>query len=292
MIHQEHHNFQCLDRCPICTKCYDKHWKVVNHVRKYKDEKHQDFLSQQECQVIDIYLSSTMSNLHESLFKVNNIFCGISYAKISNILHQRFSPEELENIRIKHISQTMAKYPKTAQHNANVAQGMIRAWSDGKFDTDEVKRARRQGYARRRSFAGSANPMYGKPCPKNAGRGKGGFRLDLGHYVRSRWEANICRVLISMGRQYDYEKTRFPFTLDGHDCTYCPDLYLRKTGKYYEIKGHARSSSEWHCECRNCIKTKAGVKHLRQLGIKIMVIGKNEYLRFMRMFQHKISWEK
>ena len=39
--------------------------------------------------------------------------------------------------------------------------------------------------------SGENNPMFGKPCPHR----KRGFRKDLGHFVRSSWEADFARIL-------------------------------------------------------------------------------------------------
>lgn len=36
-------------------------------------------------------------------------------------------------------------------------------------------------------------------------RARGGYREDIGHYVRSRWEADICRLFKSNNKPYEYE---------------------------------------------------------------------------------------
>jgi len=44
--------------------------------------------------------------------------------------------------------------------------------------------------------------------PKRGGysRARGGVREDIGHYVRSGWEADICRIFIYYNKPYEYEK--------------------------------------------------------------------------------------
>ena len=51
---------------------------------------------------------------------------------------------------------------------------------------------------------GKNNPMYGKVT-----KIKSGFRKDLGHSVRSSWEANFSRILKYMKINYEYEKYTF-----------------------------------------------------------------------------------
>lgn len=51
---------------------------------------------------------------------------------------------------------------------------------------------------------GKNNPSYGKVY-----HSKSGFRKDLGHSVRSSWEANVCRILNKYNIVYEYEKHTF-----------------------------------------------------------------------------------
>ena len=207
---------------------------------------------------------------------------------------RHISSEELEGIRRKRISATLKDVPKTLDHNKKVSNSIKKAWADGKFDTDDYKKAKEIGYKKRRSYKGKNNPMYGKPSPKKAGFGKGGIRKDIGHYVRSTWEANICRVCRYVGRGYLYETTRFKVIIDGEDYTYCPDLYFLGKDFYYEIKGHAKSSNNWVCSCDTCEKNRKKIEAVRKkYGIKIIIIGNSEYKKFKNRFKKFISsWEK
>lgn len=45
----------------------------------------------------------------------------------------------------------------------------------------------------------------GKTKKGGYGRCRGGFRDDLGHYVRSGWEADVCRIFLHHNIPYDYE---------------------------------------------------------------------------------------
>lgn len=69
-------------------------------------------------------------------------------------------------------------------------------------------------------------------------RCKGGFRKDIGIYVRSSWEANTARLLNHLGLSWEYEPKRFffPDEKDGV-LSYCPDFYLSDLGLWIEVKG-------------------------------------------------------
>jgi len=288
----EHHKFQNLKACPLCEKEYDKHWKVVNHIRKTKDDLHKSLIKDQEEELLGIYLESK-DDIHFKLNKKKNIFSGISYEKIMLAIARHLSSEELEEIRKERISSTMKVTPKTAQHNKNVADGVAKAWKDGKFHTPANIKARADGIKRRRSMSGKNNHMYGKPSPRGSGFGRGGVRADIGHYVRSTWEANICRVYKHMSRDYLYEPTRFEIVVDGEDCTYCPDMYFADRDYYYEIKGHAKSSDNWVCPCPSCEKNRKKIDAVRkEHGVRIVIVGHSEYKRFKSRFKPLLpNWE-
>ena len=239
-------------------------------------------------------MQSSRQELHDNLALDRNIFAGTSFAHSSKILHKRFTAQEMEQHRKQRISKTLEFVPKSLDHNRNVSQAVKQAWKEGKFNTKEAEEARQKGYAKRRSYVGANNPMYGKPAPKGSGRGKGGIRKDLGHYVRSRWEANVCRICTHIGRKYQYEPKRFYVTVNEVKYSYCPDLFFPDKNLYYEIKGHARSSSDWDCECKSCIKNKKIMPCvIKQYDIKLKLIGRLEYNRFKRTFSKNIdTWEK
>lgn len=290
---KEHLDFQIFKKCPICQKEYDEHWKVFTHIKKSKDKDHIVFFEEQEYQCLNIYENSERSKLHHNLSLSNNIFCGMSMNKICNVLRKKYSKEELEEIRKQRISSTMKSTNKTSLHNQNVSMAVKKAWKDGKFDTDEYKTAYQKGISNRPSMKGKDNPMYGKPSPEGSGRGKGGKREDIGHYVRSSWEANICRVSILIKRKYKFEPKSFKIKINNLDYTYTPDFYFYEKDIYYEVKGHAKSRNNWDCKCKNCEKGREAIKQIKEkYGVKIYLIGKHEYGIIKRRFFDRIkNWE-
>lgn len=70
---------------------------------------------------------------------------------------------------------------------------------------------------------------------------RGGFKKDLGHYVRSSWEANICRTLKYFGVLYEYESKKCRFKLG--DSIYISDIFIPEMNLYIEVKGYLRKES-------------------------------------------------
>ena len=90
---------------------------------------------------------------------------------------------------------------------------------------------------------GSQASGFGKSTPIGLSSSLGGYRKDIGHFVRSTWEANIARVFMVMGEKYLYEPQRFVLDITedyrylfpkADKTTYLPDF---ENGHYYEVKG-------------------------------------------------------
>jgi len=65
---------------------------------------------------------------------------------------------------------------------------------------------------------------------------KGGFRADLGHAVRSSWEANLCRLLNWIGVKYQYEGKTLLLKREAGSIHHRPDLLVGNE-TLIEIKG-------------------------------------------------------
>ncbi len=76
--------------------------------------------------------------------------------------------------------------------------------------------------------------LMGHPANMGSGRGRGGYRKDIGFYARSTWEANVARSFLCEELEYVYEPTR----LRGKGFTYCPDFYLPELDCFVEVKGY------------------------------------------------------
>lgn len=90
-----------------------------------------------------------------------------------------------------------------------------------------------------------AERARGSPCPQRAPERSRtefahGYRDDLGHNCRSRWEANVARLFLALGWDYEYEPQRFEVRLlDGGRSSYLPD-FLVAGRLWVEVKGRMR----------------------------------------------------
>lgn len=69
---------------------------------------------------------------------------------------------------------------------------------------------------------------------------KQGTRDDLGHFVRSTWEADVCRIIKLLGGKYGYEELTIHFKKGSHTRRYKVDIvdYDRVLSEgYIEVKG-------------------------------------------------------
>lgn len=119
---------------------------------------------------------------------------------------------------------------------------------------------------------------------------RAGFRADLGIRVRSRWEANYCRILnwrVAQGelRKWEYESKTFVFSGVTRGCVcYTPDFcltYADGRTEYVEVKGRELS--------RDRTKWKRMAKFYP--NVKLTVIGEAEYFRLTQQFWALEHWE-
>ena|SRR3990167_955490 len=118
----------------------------------------------------------------------------------------------------------------------------------------------------------------------------GGFREDIGLYVRSKWEANYARYLNWLKAQgeilaWEYEPESFRFAgVKRGPWAYLPDFKVtEKDGSivYHEVKGYMDSSS------RNKLKRMAKFYP----DVKIIVIGEDEYKAIGKFSKLIGNWE-
>lgn len=105
--------YQNLTCCPICNKQYDVYWKIINHIRKCKDIKHQNFIKRNDEELVSAYLLHTNNRktLNDTLFSIfpKNILCGISYEKLMRCISNYLSVEEIEIIGRRNRKKTQRK---------------------------------------------------------------------------------------------------------------------------------------------------------------------------------------
>ena len=127
-------------------------------------------------------------------------------------------------------------------------------------------------------FRGKGNPMFGKPCP----HGKRGYREDLGHYVRSTWEADFARILKVHNLNYEYEPKIFRLIKsNGEVIHYTPDFYVKSDNTFYEIKG-------W---LRDLDKEKIELFQKQYPQYNFILISATKFAEFALRYKELINWE-
>lgn len=158
------------------------------------------------------------------------------------------------------------------------------AWLDPNsgFNTEEY----------RQNLSDLANKNKPGLANKGGGNGRyhGGKREDLGHYVRSGWEANIARylkMLIAKGEvvKYEYEPDCYEFLkIKRGNRSYTPDfkVFLNNgTFEYWEVKGYMNKDS--------VVKLKRMAKYYPD--IKIVLIEKAQYNEIKKWSRLIPNWE-
>jgi hypothetical protein len=105
---------------------------------------------------------------------------------------------------------------------------------------------------------------------------KGGMRTDLGHFVRSSWEANIARFFRFMHKPYAYESKTFRLS----SSSYRPDFFV--DGYWVEVKGQMRADAA------------AKIEEFRRLypDEVLVVIDATRYRQIAKEFADRIpGWE-
>lgn len=77
-----------------------------------------------------------------------------------------------------------------------------------------------------------------------AGCGKGGYKKDIGHYVRSTYEHYFAQQLQRNKTEYFYEHKRFSLLVENKQATFIPDFYLIEEKKWIEIKNTYNAQDE------------------------------------------------
>lgn len=112
-------------------------------------------------------------------------------------------------------------------------------------------------------------------------KGLGGIREDLGHYVRSRWEANICRWLAFLGIKYEYEPDVFRLVDGLVSLDYTPDIKISDK-VYIEVKGWETGNS----------KRKRHLMSWQHPEVSIMYIEEAQYKDLSKEFKNIVpGWE-
>lgn len=102
-----------------------------------------------------------------------------------------------------------------------------------------------------------------KLSPK-AGCGKGGYRADIGHYVRSSYEHKFALALQTMGIEYQYEHKRYELLIEGKEYGYTPDFLFNNL--IVDIKNGYNSKDEMYLKKIDAMKKLHGINIITLIG--------------------------
>jgi hypothetical protein len=152
--------------------------------------------------------------------------------------------------------------------------------SKGRRHTIETKEKIRQARlgVPRYELRGDNNPMHTHPNSYKSKFGKCGYRNDIKMFVRSRWEANICRIYQYLGYTVLYEPKSFRLS---NGKTYRPDFFIKELNLWIEVKGR------WLKDA----KERFDMFVIEYPKIEIRVIQQQEYKKLLTTFGSSIKME-
>jgi len=180
--------------------------------------------------------------------------------------------------------------PNTPEHRAKLSRLSKERWAsgrgrgkglhwtqtpEGKIRCSELNRGRVFNDETRARMSASAAKRVREGRLK-VHRGRGGFREDLGFYVRSTWEANFARSLKFQGIQFEYEPTSFTLS---NGKTYTPDFRVGEV--FYEIKGYLTDTA----------KSKLELFRIEYPDVIVQIIGPVEYNELYITHANLTNWE-
>lgn len=119
----------------------------------------------------------------------------------------------------------------------------------------------------------------------NSNRYKKGFCVDLGHYTRSSWEADVGRYLKMMEVRYEYEPVTFKLVLeDGTNTSYRPDFYLTDYDLYIEVKGWIKNKHSLD----NSKDEKVEAFRMQYPDKQILFLNREKYYEIFNPKKHNI----
>jgi hypothetical protein len=198
-----------------------------------------------------------------------------------------YSEETKEKLRQGRMNKPFTKEQK--ENLSNVMKGKTKsdehkqALREAKAKEDKKHRAKVNGDNRRGSHhtRETIEHIAKTSNQKHPFRGKSGIREDIGHFVRSTWEANFARILRHLGWKYEYEPEIFWLKRkDGSEISYTPDFKVGNT--YIEIKGY------WLGDARE----KFDLFREQYPNLKVKIIDGNKYNLYKARFAKLIKgWE-
>ena len=128
----------------------------------------------------------------------------------------------------------------------------LRIAHTGTTQSDKTKKKRSEKLKGRVFSANTINKMSstrkikilngGITISSRVGRGKGGYKKDIGHHIRSSYEHYFAKLLKVNNIKYQYESKRFKVNVDNEERAFIPDFLVNVV--FYEIKNSFNVNNE------------------------------------------------
>ena len=204
--------------------------------------------------------------------------------KLSDTLQKRYA-EGWSPVSLSHrqkLSQLLTLRWKSGEMKLKTKEACLKKYGTESWQASELGRLKLSKMNKGRKMSDAVRRKNSLSQIKRVLRGdvftraKGGFREDIGFYVRSNWEANYARILILENKKFEYEPQVFQLT---DTCSYIPDFKIDDV--YIELKGYMSDVS----------KMKIDLFREKYPDLKFELIGPQEYEALKSKYKDLINWE-
>lgn len=303
-----------LDKqCPVCEYRYTGDVTFSHHVSMLKDKEHSELFEKQRKIAEKLFLEDREHDTFK-LLQLHPEFILSESVLRNRFWKEKYGLEEMKKRRYEVSSNSRnGMLPWNNGLTKMNSSGLLKLsetqtqkYKDGFYDLmgKHVSESLKLAYKEGRKTSPALNPITARKIgdtmrqqfvdgTRKTPHGLGGYRKDIGMYVRSTWEYNFVLILRSLNIPFEYEPKAFPLYKDGILVdSYTPDFKLK--GKWYEIKGVFKSSTDWsnvHPKFQENV-TKINMFKEQYPDEKLKIIGKKEYIRIIKKFKLPYRYPK
>ncbi len=290
-------------KCSVCDYRYTGVKSYSHHVSMMKDETHVKYWNRQK------EIAKILFNESQNTFKVLEAHSEFELSErvLIRFWYEIYGKEAVKSrqYKISSISRNgilpwnnnLTK--ETSSGLSKLSETQIQKYKDGFYDlmgehvSKSLKLAYTEGRRKPNEFTKEQKNSIALKLREGhvSGRiktphGLGGYRKDIGMYIRSTWEYNFVLILKRLNIPFEYEPKTFPlYDAAGNLIdSYAPDFRVKN--KWYEIKGVFKSDKDWsnvHPKFQDNI-TKINMFKQQYPNEKLKIIGKKEYIRIIKRF--------
>lgn len=305
-----------LDKqCPVCDYKYTGDVTFSHHVSMLKDKVHSELFEKQRKIAENLFIEDRDHDTFE-LIKLHPEFILSESVLRNRFWKEKYGPEKMRERRYKVSSNSrigMIGWANGLTKNMDSrllknSSVKIQQFKDGIYDDfknpNNISKHMKLAYKEGRMKSPALNSETAKKIgdtmrqqyadgTRKTPHGIGGYRKDIGMYIRSTWEYNLVKILKKLNIPFEYEPKAFPLYERGILVdTYTPDFRFKN--RWYETKGVFKSAKDWtdvHPKFQGNI-TKINMFKEQYPEEKLRIIGKKEYIRIIKKFKLPYRYPK